>query len=106
LAVQPQDRYPSAGAFLEAALTAVDGTEYAFRGPVSSQPMLHLPQSDASPLANTVVAPPVGRAEAPSRNSTVVAAVKPTEAPKRGGIVTTLLALVIVAVSGVAVFAA
>jgi eukaryotic-like serine/threonine-protein kinase len=105
LAVQPQDRYPSAGALLEAVLAAVDGTEYAFRGPISSQPILHAPSGDFTAMANTVVAPP-GRPEVSSRNPTVVAAVKSTAPPKRGGWLTTLLALLIGAASLTAVFAA
>lgn len=115
LAVEPQERFASAGEFLEAVLAAVEGTDFAMRSPIASDPSLRGPNSKSpgsggsrgsfpGRVSSSFPPPP----SAPPPRSTVVAAtLKSPEPPqKRGGVITTLLALLVVAASGTAVYAA
>jgi formylglycine-generating enzyme required for sulfatase activity len=105
LAVEPENRYASAGEFLEAAVAAVEGTELAVRPPAVSDPMLRSPES-APRSGEALPAPP---SSAQPRATVVAATLKaaPEVRGKRGGgVITTLLALLVVAASVTAVFAA
>lgn len=107
LAVEPAQRFASAGEFLQAAQAAVEGTDFAVRASVVSDPSLR-PDSlrpDSAPRSLGSV-PPVPNSLRPRATQVAATVRAPVVEPRRGGVVTTLIALLVVAASVTAVFAA